>query len=234
MKLKYISEDSLLYLKENSSLIYNKILCGEKRLEDYVEVLDSRISYDAFELVASKEITYDSENVQRVYGHLNMLTLSQAADERIWTAYSLGKCKGYMLNRWKAEPHNKWKARYFFDNSQQRSLYRNGLARLWWIGYAAYDESRDDPYELVKMVCEKQYLIDSILEPNFSSNPVFRRAILNAVFDVQKDGVVVDRDKVIRPLSRYINLQAGTYILDMLSYDELYFKIRKWLETKEG
>lgn len=238
MKLRYLLEDDLIYLKENSDSVYKDILCGDKKLEDFVKIQESSIEIEPFELSTENNdddiFNTDAENVQRVYGRLRMLSLSQAADERIWVAYTLGYCLEYMIKRWKTEPNGKWKPRYFFDNSQQRSLYRNGMARLWWIGHAAYDESRDDPYELVKLICDKQYLVESIIEPNFASNPVFRRAILNAINDAIKDGIRIERSGFIRPLSKYINLQSATYILDMMSYDELYLKVRKWLDDLES
>ena len=234
MKLNYISEDNLFFLKENSELIYKEVLCGNKKIDDYIKIEESSIDIEPFELIYSdvEDISQcDAENVQRIYGRLNMLTLSQAADERIWTAYTLGYCINYMKRRWKTEPDGKWKPRYLFGNSQQRSLYRNGMARLWWIGHAAYDKKREDPYELVKMICSQQYLVDSVIEPNFASNPTLRKAILNAIFDAQKEGLKIDREGVIRPLSKYVNIQSSTYILDMLSYDELYLKFRKCIDN---
>ena len=44
-----------------------------------------------------------------------------------------------------------------------------------------------------------------------------------------------DNREVIREIAKYVNLLAGTYILDMLSYEEVYDKVySKLIEIVRG
>ena len=45
---------------------------------------------------------------------------------------------------------NKCKIQVLFAQSKRRSLVRNPLSRLWWIGKYTYDEQYENPFELLK------------------------------------------------------------------------------------
>lgn len=44
--------------------------------------------------------------------------------------------------------------------------------------------------------------------------------------DAEKNGVTINRD-LVRSISQYVNLLGGIYILDCLSYDEIYSRIKE-------
>lgn len=238
MKIKYITEDDLLAIKSNTSTIYRKLLVdGEKNIIEIMnnEALIKDTSYEVedFELDMSqskgKENLTDEENIQRVYNHMKSLSDSQASDERIWAAYTFSEFVDYMKYRWPATDVNDMKNHYLFNYSNQRSLFRNGISRLWWIGRITYDETRLDPYELTKFLCKDQDYIESICGRNVFNNPDIGMATLRALFDAEKAGKRIDR-YVVREIGKYVNLLAGTYILDILKSEEIYAKVRKKLE----
>ncbi|WP_238883864.1 DUF6339 family protein [Clostridium sp. YIM B02551] len=167
----------------------------------------------------------DLENIRRVYNNMRHLSESQASDERIWTAYTLDEFAEYMKYRWTTKNERDMENRYFFNYSIQRSLFRNGIARLWWIGKSTYDSKRTDPYELTAFVCKDQDFIENIFGRNFSNNPVIVKALISALIDAESEGLIVDRTKV-RNITKYVNLLGGTYVLDCLSYDDVYSKIK--------
>ena len=112
------------------------------------------------------------------------------------------------------------KAHYFFGFGARRSLSRNALARLWWIGRLTYDDSRPDPYELTKFVCENADHALHIIERNTSNSPTIIRAFVSAILTARTEGLNINTDTV-GELSKYLNLLGGTYILDCLPYDLL-------------
>jgi len=168
------------------------------------------------------------ENIQRVYNHMKFLSDSQASDERIWAAYTFSEFLDYMRYRWKASSISDLENRYLFGYSVQRSLFRNGVSRLWWIGRFTYDETRLDPYELTRFLCKDQDYIENICGRNIFNNPNVGFATISALYDAEKAGVVVNRE-LVREVSRYVNLLAGTYLLDTLSEEEIYQKIQNKL-----
>lgn len=187
---------------------------------------------DEFQLdmSAEKQELTDFENVKRVHKNMRNLSESQASDERIWAAYTLSVFLDYMRYRWYPESEITMMNRYFFSYSPKRSLFRNGIARLWWIGHLTYDANRSgDKYELTEYVCRKQDNINLLLDINFGNNPAIVRASIQALIDAEKDGMTVDREKT-RQLSEYINTLGGVYLVDAFSYDVIYDKCTEKLK----
>lgn len=232
-KIKFLTEDSIEMLKKNSESLYREVLLSKhKTLEEFLGDA-GQIKETAFEIddiilemgqPNGKEPLTDAENAQRVYSHMKALSDSQASDERIWIAYTLQEQIDYMQYRWKVTSSTDMMNRYFFNYSKNRSLFRNGMARLWWIGRVTYDEKRKDPFELTKFLCSHQDFIETICGRSTFNNPTVQKATLNALYDVLKERNADNRE-IIREIAKFVNLLAGTYILDMLSYEEIYIKI---------
>lgn len=237
MRIKYLTEDDLNAVKSNLSGILSEVVTDEgKSLNDFFG-RDNVIKETPFEInefkldmtqPKGKESLTDVENIQRVYNHMKFLSDSQASDERIWAAYTFSEFLDYMKYRWDASSVSDLENRYLFGYSVQRSLFRNGIARLWWIGRFTYDEDRLDPYELTKFLCKDQDYIENICGRNIFNNPTVGFATISALCDAEKSGVIINRD-VVREMSKYVNLLAGTYLLDALSKEEIYEKIQRKL-----
>ncbi|SEP84435.1 hypothetical protein SAMN02910289_00658 [Lachnospiraceae bacterium RM5] len=242
-KIKFLTEDSIEMLRKNSESLYKEVVVNqEKSLDDFLGevgcIKETAFEIDDFvlemEQPAGKEPLTDAENAQRVYSHMKALSDSQASDERIWIAYTLSEQLDYMKYRWKTSTPQDMLNRYFFNYSKNRSLFRNGIARLWWIGRVTYDEKKEDPFELTKFLCNYQDFIETICGRSTFNNPTVQKATLNVLYDVLKERKADNRG-IIREIAKYVNLLAGTFILDMLSYEEIYDKIyKKLIELLEG
>lgn len=235
--IKFISEDALLEIKNNRSLLYHNVVAAKKQtLEEAFHndsiIRDTSVPADDFTLDMSlekPELT-DLENVKRVYKNMRALSESQASDERIWAAYTLSVFSDYMRYRWYPDSETAMMNRYFFSYSPKRSLFRNGIARLWWIGHLTYDANRPgDKYELTEYVCRKQDNINLLLDINFGNNPEIVRAVIQSLIDAEKSGTSVDRE-MIRLLSEYINTLGGVYLVDAFSHDIIYEKCTEKLK----
>lgn len=239
--IKFISEDALLEIKNNRPLLYHNVIASKKQtLEEAFHndriIRDTSVPADDFVLDMSQdkpELT-DLENVKRVYKNMRALSESQASDERIWAAYTLSVFADYMRYRWYPDSETTMMNRYFFSYSPKRSLFRNGIARLWWIGHLTYDASRPgDKFELTEYVCRKQDNINLLLDINFGNNPDIVRAVIQALIDAEKSGIAVDRE-MIRLLSEYVNTLGGVYLIDAFSYDTVYQKCTEKLKKLAG
>ena len=243
MRIKYVVEDGIAILKNNSEFVYKNVI--EEGRKTLAEVLgdSSLIKETPYEIESitldmsqpkGKETLTDAENAQRVYSHMKSLSDSQASDERIWIAYTLQEQLEYMKYRWDCKNGSEMLNRYFFNYSSNRSLFRNGISRLWWIGRVTYDETRTDPFELTKFLCSDQDLIETICGRSIFNNPVVQRATIEAIYDEVKNGKSIKRETV-REVAKYVNLLSGTYLLDMLTHDEVYGKVHaKICELVEG
>lgn len=237
MRIKFITEEGLLAAKSNYSTIYKEII--KKKATDLSTLMnDSSIIKDSsieieefsFDMSQDRPTATDVENIRRVYNHMKGLSESQASDERIWVAFTLHQGLDYMRYRWMPKNDSDKFDRFFFKNAKhgysKRPLFRNGVARLWWIGYHTYDAKRTNPYELTEFVCRDQDYINNLLDIGFASNATISKAVIGALLDAEKNGVTINRD-LVRSISQYVNLLGGIYILDCLSYDEIYSKIKE-------
>lgn len=231
MGIKFIKQESVDQINSNVDELFKQVICGNKSLETYLDkdqvVFESNIPAEEFSLDTSESnaVLTDLENVKRVYKAMKGLSNSQASDERIWLAYSLSVCKDYMMYRWPAHDVNTINNRWLFGYAAKRSLFRHGIARLWWIGRCTYDEGRPDPFELTSYVLTKQDIINQLLDIGFNGNKVLVLAIIQAIKDAENEGKAVSREN-IRSVSRYINALGSMYIVDSLSHDEIYNKVK--------
>lgn len=228
--IKFISEDQLLEVKNNQSVLFREVISGKKLIEEAFGnehiIRDTNIPGEAFQLEMSAENaeSTDLENIKRVHKYMSGLSESQASDERIWAAYSVSVFADYMRYRWPCKTETDMMNHYFFSYSPKRSLFRNGIARLWWIGHLTYDAKRTgNKFELTEYVCSKQDHINLLLDINFGNNSDIVRATIQALIDAEKEGTYVDRD-VVRDLSQYINTLGGIYLIDALSFETVYKK----------
>lgn len=232
-KIIYLTEDGVIAIKNNKDKIFKEIVSNktttlQELLQDEGIVKQTGMEIEELVLDMSQPEGYehltDAENVARVYNRMKGLSDSQASDERIWMAYTFIEQLDYMRYRWKTPDKDKMMNRYAFNYSAMRSLFRNGMARLWWMGRITYDPSRQDPYELTKFICKYLDIVDDFWSRTLFNNPITAKAVLNAMYDAHLAGVEIVRP-LVRDISKYCNLLAGTYMLEILGYDFIYQKI---------
>lgn len=240
MKLYFLSRDSLKTLIE----------AFDENIDNY-SLPDDQWVYECFGNTSpfiefKKEVPYfelkmnpdkpeetDADNSIILYKSLMNLNVLQASDERLWVGLTHGIFYEYMQYRWsrqkKISKENIY-ARYFFAHGKKRSLINNSISRLWWIGKYTYDDSFENPFELMDyfrsdFATKSLYLFSS----NFSSNEKIRKALLITVNNFQKNDIKVDRD-VFNEVIKYLNILGGTCLLDYYSREELSRKIEEYLK----
>ena len=234
MKLQIVSYDNLDSIKANlktwaDNFKLDSAAWLESEYENalFINTKYGEISDFSLDMSEDKPFLTEAANAQRVYENLKFLSDSQASDERLWAGLCMGPFWKYVQYRWdiakKATPAN-IEQHFFFGYGARRSLTRNAISRLWWIGRLTYDETRADPYELTKLVCESSDYIMHILERNTSNNPMIIRAFLGAVLDARNEGLDMNTD-IEGELAKYLNLLGGIYILDCLPSERIHNKI---------
>ncbi len=245
MKLPFVSYDNLDIIKTNLPTIVHKFKqdssdwlndeLGINLLSDtrFTEVPDIEL-----DMSNEKPFLTEAENAKRIYSNLKFLSDSQASDERLWAGLCFGPFWKYVKYRWEID--NKCTVpnvvqHFMFGYGARRSLTRNAISRLWWIGRLTYDETQTDPWILSRFVCENADNIMHILERNTSNNPQIIRPFLKAIIDARDAGMEINTDTV-GELSKYLNLLGGIYILDCLPEKKIYDKTYKKAEelTKKG
>lgn len=233
MILTFLEDDSLAALKSNLSKNVSQFASPDATwITEYFghsPFIASKYSVDDFSLDMSQDKPFltEFENVQRVYNRLSFLSNSQASDERLWAGLCINHFWKYTQYRWDIVAKcsvDSVKQHFFFGFGARRSLTRNAIARLWWIGRLTHDPFRNDPYELTRFVCENSDYIMHILERNTSNSLMITKAFLSALLTAREEGYPINTDTV-GDLSKYLNLLGGTYILDCLPEVIIYTKI---------
>lgn len=206
MKLQFVSYDNIDVIKSNlKEWVENFKLDSSDWLQ---EELGNMLFFDtkfgdvpdfSLEMSADKPFLTEAENAKRVYGSLRFLSDSQASDERLWAGLCLGPFWDYVKYRWEIDKKctvANVQQHFFFGYGGRRSLTRNALSRLWWIGRLTYDGRRSDPWEFTKFVCENSDYIMHILERNTSNNPAIIRPFLSALIEARAQGLPMDTNTV--------------------------------------
>lgn len=234
MKLQFVSYDNIDIIKSNlKSWVDNFKQDSSDWLQDelgnalFSDTKFAEIPDFNLDMSADKPFLTEAENVKRIYGNLRFLSDSQASDERFWAGLCLGPFWDYVKYRWDINKKctvGNVQQHFFFGFGARRSLTRNALSRLWWIGRLTYDEKRSDPWELTKFVCESSDYIMHILERNTSNNPSIIRPFLSAIIEAKAQGLPIDTN-IVGELAKYLNLLGGIYILDCLPEQRIHDKI---------
>lgn len=234
MKLQFVSYDNLDAIRanlphwlENFKLDSSDWLAKEFDGPVFFDTKYADIPDFTLDMSQEEPFLTEATNVERIYGNLMFLSESQASDERLWAGLCFGPFWNYVRYRWKIDKKctvSNIEQHFMFGYGARRSLTRNAISRLWWIGKLTYDDSRADPWELTKFVCESGDYIMHILERNTSNNPVIIRAFLDAVLEARSKGMKIDTNTV-GDLAKYLNLLGGIYILDCLPAKKIHEKI---------
>lgn len=244
MSLRYLTEEALNDLKINISTNIEKYKENDSFIENDYMLWQSMGGNKAFYEIIS-EFHLDNVNLKKpsedknheivnsiaLHSALSKLTPIQASDERLWAYLSHDNFWEYMKERWPIKNtnkiENKIRDRYFFSAATNRGYTRNGIGRLWWYGYYAYDSSnKNDPYWLMDIIFRGH--IQEIIERSFSHNKSIVLAILKWIKKIEEnDTRITNREEYIRPLLKYLNQIGGATILDIFDSNEIQEKLMK-------
>ncbi len=262
MKINYLDDSKLTSCQNDIQNIYEEVFLHKRKtitqLYGWNEPLCSMsVEGLPFKLQmpddTQKNLT-DSVNARIVYQALQGLTPSQASDERIWAAYALFVCQDYINWRWAPKSAEQLKQHCFFDYSPHRSLFRHGIARLWWVPYVTYLQGSADPFALSDFCFAHTDIIQFICEQPVCQNPAIMQGAIQAMYDLDElnkketdqqkktsqagqsqpmQYVKIDKN-VIQELGKFLNLRAGTYLLDLMSKDDIYAMVKRHIQQGAG
>ena len=242
MKLYFMKKEALDILKSNLDMVYNmyfkekdnkwlwKVCEGDpfvefKEIQDFqLAPIDSGLSKGEVEFL----------NCKIIYKHLSFLTESQACDERLWAGLCHSVYYGYLRKRWdydtklpktQKEAVSNIKSRFFFSGGTRAGLFRNSIAKCWWVGRNTYDPSNlTNPFEKLDIIGSNDIgskISDIFYSNNFSANPVILNGIVKALKNFKDENIHLSLKEHIRPSLQFLNAVGGGVVLDCLDEDEI-------------
>ncbi len=241
MKLYFMKKEALDILKDNIDFVYNKYftekdnkwiwtICDGDPFIEYKEVPDFQLS-DLDSDMSIGDIEFN--NCKIIYKNLSFLNESQASDERLWAGLCHSVFYNYVRKRWDynikqpktpKEAVSNIKSRFFFSGGARAGLYRNTLAKCWWVGRNTFDETNTNHFEKLDIIGSNDIsskISDIFYSNNFSSNPTILNGIVNGIKYFKDGGVQITLREHIRPSLQLLNAVGGGFILDCLSEDDI-------------
>lgn len=222
-----IEENKKLYfgLLENPHCI-EEMLINENK--NYAK--ESKLEVPNVELICGGPET-DVENAKIIYNTFKDLTSTQAVSKELWTYMTHIQFAKYMSIRWSVTKNEKdskendfIKDRYFFCRGIKGTV-RNGISRLWWAGKWGYDATRENPYELLEILLDKQETFLHVSERSYNLN----RNILVASLLAIRDNKLSSSE--IRALYKKINAKGGLIPLDALDENDANIMVKEIVDN---
>ena len=242
MKLYFMKKEALDILKSNLDMVYNmyftekdnkwlRKVCGGDPFVEFKEIQDFQLAPIDSDM-SKGEVEF--ANCKIIYQHLSFLTESQACDERLWAGLCHSVYYDYLRKRWdydtkspktQKEAVSNIKSRCFFSGGTRAGLFRNSIAKCWWVGRNTYDPSNvANPFEKLDIIGSNDIsskISDIFYSNNFSANPVILNGIVKAFKNFKEENTQLSLKEHIRPTLQFLNAVGGGVVLDCLDEDEI-------------
>lgn len=224
LKFKNNYEDIIKNIREsNSECWVNDYYNAEAFEETPLEV-----DFQELKMDKEKAIETDFENAKILFETFSKFSDAETCRESFWMGLTFGKYFDYMKYRWPLEKENSYKVHWIFPYDSKRSLFFNGLSRLFWFVKFTYDESLDDPYEITKFCFQDVNTFNELVYRSYSNSKKVRLALLKALKAYKENFGKLGMD-IIRYGAQCVSFLGGAYLLDVFSEEELKEKIYKKL-----
>lgn len=162
----------------------------------------------------------DLESSIKIFLALKDIDLVQANDKRLWVTLTHTLFFKYAKERWKindATSDDVIKDRFHFEGTGLRARNQNSIARLWWAAKLTYDEKRSDPFELTKLLWEKQDFYQNLIDRKFSTYS----GTLKGFLKFYSENKHLDQKFEMRKLFKGINTYGGVRVLSLLDEEDV-------------
>lgn len=240
MKLYFMKQKAIDYIKANIKSLYMNYYKYANN-----EWIYDLFDYDPFELfleIPDFELCpvtsgtageIELENCKILYSKLKMISESQASDERLWAGLCNGAFYTYVRARWnysKLVPKNPRNdasgviSRFFFSGGGRSGLFRNTLAKCWWVGMSTYRGGLTDHWRLLDAIGPEDFatkVSDIFFSNTFAANPAILEGICNGMEFFKNKGQKLLMKDHIRPTMQYMNALGGGILLDALTSEDV-------------
>ncbi len=237
MKIYFMKQTAIDYFKANINRLYINYYKYSTN-----EWMEDELGYNPFELfmeipdfnLASTELRageIELDNCKILFDKLGKISPSQASDERLWAGLCNSVFYNYVRQRW-GYPKMKYKnvttdastiiSRFFYNSHGRSGMYRNTLAKCWWVGYLI--SQIDNSWAYLDAIGSSDFsskVGEIFYNNNFSSNKHILKGICEALKAYKERGIEITVRTNLRPALQYLNALGGSLLLDMYSSNEI-------------
>ena len=220
--------DKLLTFESNSLLRseYNKSNFDASQL-NFLNIPTKYFIDEGFDLATtlSPLSKNDCSNSIQLFQQLSNLDKVQANDKRLWTSLTHTLFFAYTKKRWDIDSSTTnatLVSRFHFEGAGIEARMRNSVSRLWWTAKITFNESLDDPFEMTKLIWDRQDIHVALTERSFGTYSVFLQAFLQFY---KKNKHL--KENQIRAILKGINAIGGVKVLPLLNIAEVIDELRR-------
>lgn len=162
----------------------------------------------------------DVDSSIKLFNALKHLDLVQANDKRLWVTLTHTLFYNYTRKRWGIDAESSddvIKDRFHFEGAALRQRNQNSVARLWWAARLTYDPSRKDPFELTRLLWEKQDFYQNLIDRRFST---YRGTLMGFLMFYSKNKHL-DMKQDMRKLFKGLNALGGVRVLSLMEEQDV-------------
>lgn len=248
-KVKLLKDEALANLKSDEMFQQNKehYVIGDKDyfvriFEEHGCIVERDIEFDDIQIDKSEDnATCDKNNARAVYSALKHLSLAIATSEEFWTEMAHNEMWDFVQHRRREEISSGIDKKilgsfmYQKGNGKRRSLAIHPVSRLWLAGHIAYDEGREDPFELVDVLTDRNSFASDFMafaSSNMTAHENVAKGVLESALKQKKLGNPVYRKHFLVPLN-YLNMTSGITVVDTFTREEVTELADKIYRSKE-
>ncbi len=229
IKVKMMSENALIYFKNNLSRITQKILENDDNKWIYTEFpdpmfIEKKFEFDDFELTDNPESadkTIDYNNSVLIYERLCKLPRYVLCDERFWLWLHFDKFYLLVKNFMKVRGDSTIRDHWMHAGGNRRGLMFGILSRLYFRVFLTVDEKLEDKYMLTKWVIENPERFRNLTWRSFSSEEHLVRGILKGEKKALEDSGVKENNDWYPEIAKCVSIIGSVRILDVISEDDI-------------
>lgn len=229
INIKMLSEDALIYIKENAESFSKKIdenennlwiqktiphpVFSEKKLQiEYFDLLDNPESAD-------KNI--DFKNSVKIYESLKELPRHILCDQRFWLWLHLDKYYKIVRNMMKIRSKSTFTDHWLHSGGTRRGLMFGVLSRCYFRVALTVDENNSDKYELTKWVIENPERYRNLTWRSFSSQEHLVRGILKGEKKAIDENPGKESNSFYSQIAKYVSIIGSVRLLDGISEEDI-------------
>ncbi|PZR19666.1 MAG: hypothetical protein DI539_13275 [Flavobacterium psychrophilum] len=162
----------------------------------------------------------DAQNSIKLFNALKHLDLVQANDKRLWVTLAHTLFYNYTRQRWGIDEESSddtIKDRFHFEGAALRQRNQHSIARLWWAARLTWDPKQSDPFELTKLLWEKQDFYQNLIDRRFSTY----QGALKGFLTFYAKNKHLDMKQDMRKLFKGLNALGGVRVLSLMHEQEV-------------
>ena len=227
--IKMLSEDALMYLKNNSAQVAKKV--ADNPTNSWISsefpqpmFIEKKFEIEDFELKSNPELAdkdIDFSNSVKIYEHLKCLPRYILSDERFWLWLYFDNFYEVVRTMMKVNGKSTIENMWMHTQGTRRGLMFGVLSRCYFRVVLSIDNSKRDKYELTRWVIENPERFRNLTWRSFSSEEHLVRGALKGEKRAVEEKPELEKNDIYAKIGKYVSVIGSVRLLDVISEEDI-------------